>query len=56
MKKVLIMGGAGFIGFNIAKFLQQKEGYQITIADNLSRGKMDNFLSDFIKNENVNFI
>ena len=29
MKKVLIMGGAGFIGFNIAKFLQQKNGYAI---------------------------
>ena len=56
MKKVLIMGGAGFIGFNIAKFLQQKNGYAITIADNLSRGKMDDYLSEFIKYENVNFI
>lgn len=56
MKKVLIMGGAGFIGFNIAKFLQQKKGYQITIADNLSRGKMDSYLLEFINNENINFI
>jgi nucleoside-diphosphate-sugar epimerase len=57
MKKVLIMGGAGFIGFNIAKFLQKKEGYQVTIADNLSRGKMDSYLLDFVqKYKNVDFI
>lgn len=56
MKKILIMGGAGFIGFNIAKFLQTRDGYHITIADNLSRGKMDDYLSEFIKYKNVNFI
>lgn len=56
MKKVLIMGGAGFVGFNIAKHLQQKGDYQITIADNLSRGKMDFYLSEFIKHKNVSFI
>ena len=34
MKKILILGGAGFIGFNLAKQLQ-KENYFVTIADNL---------------------
>ncbi|RTY90316.1 SDR family NAD(P)-dependent oxidoreductase [Flavobacterium sp. GSN2] len=33
MKKVLITGGAGFIGSNIAKVLV-KEGFEITILDN----------------------
>lgn len=33
MKKVLITGGAGFIGSNVAKVLI-KEGYEITILDN----------------------
>jgi UDP-glucose 4-epimerase len=56
MKKVLIMGGAGFIGFNIARKLQKRKNYSITIADNLSRGQMDNHLSELLKNENVNFI
>jgi len=33
MKKILITGGAGFIGSNVAKVLI-KEGYEITILDN----------------------
>lgn len=55
MKKVLIMGGAGFIGFNIAKKLQKKN-YELTIADNLSRGQLDNDLSELIQNDNVRFV
>ena len=39
MKKVLITGGAGFIGCNLAKRLQN-DGYKVYIIDNLSRGKM----------------
>ena len=39
MKKVIILGGAGFIGLNIAKYLIANKNYKITIADNLSRGK-----------------
>ena len=56
MKKILILGGAGFIGFNLAKHLQKKENYIVTIADNLSRGQMDDHLVNLLKNENVNFI
>jgi len=36
MKKVLITGGAGFIGSNLALHLLQK-GYEITVLDNLSK-------------------
>ena len=56
MKKILILGGAGFIGFNLAKSLQKDILNKITIADNLSRGKMDSSLSDLLINENVDFI
>jgi nucleoside-diphosphate-sugar epimerase len=56
MKKILILGGAGFIGFNLATQLQKKEDYHVTIADNLSRGKMDGKLSELIKNNNIDFI
>ena len=48
MKKVLLIGGAGFIGFNIAKYLVKNRDYNITIIDNFFRGKMDEEFSEFI--------
>lgn len=46
MKKVLIIGGAGFIGNNLAKKLTDI-GYQVFVYDNFSSGKISNlkFLS-----------
>jgi nucleoside-diphosphate-sugar epimerase len=44
-KKVLVTGGAGFIGSNIVKLLYQKE-YEIVVYDNLSTGYKKN-LDDF---------
>jgi UDP-glucose 4-epimerase len=38
---VLITGGAGFIGSHLAELLLQ-QGHTVTIADNLSRGKLAN--------------
>ena len=45
--KVLITGGAGFIGFHLAKHLHE-QGRQVTICDNLVRGKMDDDLRNLI--------
>ena len=36
--KILITGGAGFIGSNLSKFLLNK-GHKITIVDDFSSGK-----------------
>jgi dTDP-L-rhamnose 4-epimerase len=36
MKNILITGGAGFIGSNLALVLIEK-GYNITVLDNLSK-------------------
>jgi dTDP-L-rhamnose 4-epimerase len=36
MKKILITGGAGFIGSNLSLYLLQK-GYTVTVLDNLSK-------------------
>lgn len=56
MKKVLLLGGAGFIGYNITKFLAENRDYQITIADNFFRGQMDEHLSELVKAHNINVI
>ena len=45
-KKILITGGAGFIGFYLAKALSKKNN--VTILDNFSRGKKDNLLKKLI--------
>ncbi|MGQ9617364.1 MAG: NAD-dependent epimerase/dehydratase family protein [Candidatus Aminicenantia bacterium] len=39
--RVLITGGAGFIGSNLSKYLYSK-GYEIFIIDNFSTGKLEN--------------
>jgi len=44
-KKILLVGGAGFIGHNLAVKLKKKN-YDILIIDNL---KVNNF--DFVKRE-----
>jgi len=53
--KVLIAGGAGFIGLHLAKYLAEKRD-DVTICDNLFRGEMDSELTDLIKSENVEFV
>ena len=41
MKKVIVTGGAGFIGSNLVdKLIEQ--GVEVTILDNLSTGKKEN--------------
>jgi UDP-glucose 4-epimerase len=40
-KQVLVTGGAGFIGSHLTRALLQR-GYQLTVLDNLSTGKIEN--------------
>ncbi len=53
MKKVLITGGAGFIGYHLAKRL--KKNYEIDIVDNFSRAVKDIHLKNLVNNR-VNLI
>lgn len=54
--KVLIIGGAGFIGINILQRLAERGDSAITIADNFFRGKMDDRLKELILKHNVKVI
>ncbi len=53
--KVLITGGAGFIGFHLAKYLANLD-YNITIIDNFERGSKDENFKELINRKNVIFI
>jgi GDP-D-mannose 3',5'-epimerase len=50
--RVLVTGGAGFIGSNLCKRLVDKN-FDVTVIDNLERGSI-NFISDVI--EKINFV
>ncbi|MBK26599.1 MAG: NAD-binding protein [Halobacteriovorax sp.] len=54
MKKVLITGGAGFIGFHLAKTLRNS-GVEIHILDNLQRGRIDSDFETLLESNNVSF-
>ncbi len=56
MKKVLITGGAGFIGHHLAKHLLQDPAVELVLADNLQRGVMDDDLSAVLKDPRVRFL
>lgn len=43
LKKVLVTGGAGFIGSNLCEYLLNHE-YEVNCLDNFSTGKVDNIL------------
>lgn len=54
MKKILIAGGAGFIGSNLAKRLLDS-GNKVTVVDNILTGSRGN-LEELLENENFNFV
>ena len=47
-KKVLMLGGAGFIGFNITKYLAENRDYEITItaSSGLSKDEVEKMRKD----------
>jgi UDP-glucose 4-epimerase len=52
IKKVVIIGGCGFIGSNLAEELVKR--HHVVIIDDLSTGKVENIQS--LKNEDLEFV
>ena len=51
-KKILVVGGAGFVGSHVNKMLHQA-GYSTVVLDNLSRGNQKAVThGEFVKGDN----
>ncbi|MFH0979281.1 MAG: GDP-mannose 4,6-dehydratase [Candidatus Woesearchaeota archaeon] len=56
MRKILITGGAGFIGYHLAVHLLKDKHNHLVIVDNLQRGRMDDDFRGLLENDRVKFM
>ena len=56
MSRVLILGGAGFIGYHLAGHLADEGVRAITLVDDLSRGRIDDDLSALLARPGVELV
>lgn len=55
MKKVLVTGGAGFVGYHLAKALAEA-GDEVVVIDNFRRGRKDDDFEALLRHPNVKLI
>ena len=55
-QRILITGGAGFIGFHLASELAREPSCLVVLADNFSRGKRDDELERLTQRPNVRVV
>jgi nucleoside-diphosphate-sugar epimerase len=55
-KAALVLGGAGFIGYNIIRFLIENRDYYLTVVDNFSAGIADRDFNDLCSKNKVNVL
>ena len=56
MSRVLVLGGAGFIGYHLARHLADEGASAITLVDDLSRGRLDEDLSALLGRPGVELV
>ncbi len=57
IKKILITGGAGFIGYFLSKqILDSEKNAELVLVDNLQRGKMDAAFKKLLEDQRVKFL
>ena len=55
MARVLVLGGAGFVGYHLARRLLD-EGHTITLVDDLSRGRLDAELAELLGRPGIELV
>lgn len=56
MRRIIVTGGSGFIGFHLADYLSNLENTEVTVIDNHARGKADDMFEKLIARSNVIFL
>jgi len=56
MKRAIVTGGSGFIGYHLANYLSQRPDMEVTVIDNHARGVPDEMFLQLISRENVVFL
>jgi len=52
-RRILVTGGAGFIGFHLTRRLSEDAGAAVTIVDDFSRGRADEEIASLVARPNV---
>lgn len=56
MRRIIVTGGSGFIGYHLANYLSESKNNEVTIIDNHARGKADEMFNKLVSRENVIFL
>jgi nucleoside-diphosphate-sugar epimerase len=56
MKRILVTGGAGFIGYHLSRRLLSHKDAALVLVDNLQRGKRDEDFENLLKDPRVTFL
>jgi UDP-glucuronate decarboxylase len=56
MARILILGGAGFVGYHLARRLAEASSNRITLVDDLSRGRADGDLAALLARPSVELV